>query len=1164
MMFYSSRFFWLVLLIPLTCLHTEELEKQEEDEAIDSEWEIEESENPTYAAAAAAVAIALEQGRSIEEIEEEPEFTEELPIAEAIATAIKQIQFIEFEEEGCDESLLGKAKTHQEAADRELEFAEEPRDDPLIEFVAEETEFSEETPILATELPVLEFTEELIEQTPSLETTPTPSPQKNKNQPLVLFIEDEPWDESPIAFVAEETEFSEETPILAIELPVIEAIVAALEQSEFIETEEEPRDEPPIEFVAEENEFSEETPILATELPVIEAIAATPEQAEFIETEEEPLDDPLTEFIAEENEFSEETPILVTELSVLEFAEEPIKQTPSLETTPTPSPQKNKKQPLVLLIEEEPWDEPPIAFVSEEVEFSEETPILATELPVTEAIAAALEQSEFIETDDENPEETLLGKARARKNLQYREQEFVQETPITKVVENEQELVFGEETPPRDDFIIDFVAEEEFSDFEEPDEAIAAVEEKGQEELILAFVDEKEIDTPMAESQDDELAVEFGVTDEEFSDFEEPDEAIAVAEEKEQKEPIVAFIDEEEICTPIAASQDDELEVEFGVTEEDTAQETLFAAEEEAGYSEEAIATTGDEAPVAIEFGIPEEEQEEYFLVEDEYAIEEPIAGKEVCIDTETPQERPIISNVRGLVLIDNQDNLLDDETLKEIEGFCVLGFSVPGNPKDLQSKLNPIYLNQPLDLSKINVIKQAIHEYFQANHNPFVLVSVPKQCISYGVLQLVVTEAKVGNIRVEGNRWFSDKCLKQYVKAQPGQGINVDTLQTDLNFINRNPFRQVNIVYAPGKQTGTTDLVLAAEDRPPFRIYAGADDTGLLTTGRERIFGGLTWGKVLGFDHILSYQYTASYNLKSFQSHTLQYMMLFPWKHTLNLYGGYSTVHAALPFPEATNLGISSQLSLRYTLPFQTTPRFSDEFSFGFDYKSSNNTIQYSQLFPNVAKQVNLTQLVFEYHLNKEWNTSRLEFTGELYGSPFTFLANQSEADYETLRPNADTKWFYGKGSLRFTRKLPLDFALTIWGRGQFAVGNLLPSEQFGIGGHATVRGYEERQLNMDNGFIGNIEFRTPPISLISTFRKHPIKDSIQFIGFLDYGVGTNNTTLPGEPNYDYLFSIGPGVRYTLDPYIAARLDWGVKLHNAALFSGGWSMIHFSGTISY
>jgi hemolysin activation/secretion protein len=213
----------------------------------------------------------------------------------------------------------------------------------------------------------------------------------------------------------------------------------------------------------------------------------------------------------------------------------------------------------------------------------------------------------------------------------------------------------------------------------------------------------------------------------------------------------------------------------------------------------------------------------------------------------------------------------------------------------------------------------------------------------------------------------------------------------------------------------------------------------------------------------------------------------------------------------------------------------------------------------------VNLTQFMLGYKRNQEWKNFRIDFDAELFYAPGPMVGNESNADYNELRPNAKNQYIYAKAALRYFQNLPMSFTMTAWIRGQLSSQNLLPSEQFGIGGYDTVRGYDERQLSMDTAFVGNLEFRTPAISMITMLRNCPAKDALQFLGFIDYGYGKNHNLFEGEPLSAYLLSIGPGVRYTFDPYLAIRADYGVKLHHLAYaddFEAG--ELHFSVTASY
>ena len=76
----------------------------------------------------------------------------------------------------------------------------------------------------------------------------------------------------------------------------------------------------------------------------------------------------------------------------------------------------------------------------------------------------------------------------------------------------------------------------------------------------------------------------------------------------------------------------------------------------------------------------------------------------------------------------------------------------------------------------------------------------------------------------------------------------------------------------------------------------------------------------------------------------------------------------------------------------------------------------------------------------------------------------------------------------------------------------------QIGIGGFSTVRGYEERQLNTDDGFILNTEIRTPFLPCFpKSWGRKEYSEGLQFLVFLDYGYGRNHTPSPKRANLNF-----------------------------------------------
>lgn len=115
-----------------------------------------------------------------------------------------------------------------------------------------------------------------------------------------------------------------------------------------------------------------------------------------------------------------------------------------------------------------------------------------------------------------------------------------------------------------------------------------------------------------------------------------------------------------------------------------------------------------------------------------------------------------------------------------------------------------------------------------------------------------------------------------------------------------------------------------------------------------------------------------------------------------------------------------------------------------------------------------------------------------------------------------------------------------------QFADGPLNGAEQFGLGGHGAVRGYDERQFMADSGVSGTFEVRTPLI--LGVFDRTPNQklpwDRMQFVGFFDYGWYNLEDGLgEGKDDSEFICSVGLGLRFVGAENAQLRLDWGIPL---------------------
>lgn len=526
--------------------------------------------------------------------------------------------------------------------------------------------------------------------------------------------------------------------------------------------------------------------------------------------------------------------------------------------------------------------------------------------------------------------------------------------------------------------------------------------------------------------------------------------------------------------------------------------------------------------------------------------------------------QKTTVPCIRSIVLICNEE-ILKKQCFDDAKGIVISGPEVPGNKMSFIKRLENLFINKPLTKEAILNIKHEIILYYKNNHRPVIAVNVPPQNITRGILRLVVTEAVVSQINVTGNKYFSDEQFTKYISIKPCCPILEEDLIRDVNFLNRNPFRNVDIIYKPGDFPGTTDIDLHVREIRPVRGFYGADNTGLDLIGKERYMAGIHLGNLFWQSHVLSYQITKSFRPHGFEAHTLQYTIPLPWKHLIFMYGGYSRVHAEIPiFIKAKSKGLSGQGSFRYDIPLRPFNHCVHDLTFGFDFKRTNNSVEFARLSSTTTGHVNLTQFMMSYELTYDKGGLQIDALASLYFSPGRWISDQTNKIYKSFRGHSNNQYLYGRGSFKSLITLPRAWSLSLLIDMQYSNRNLLASEMFGIGGYNTVRGYDERIVNGDNGVVVSSELRTPSFGVFHNLCSRKFPDHLQFLGFVDYGKVWVNQRELVLPKSNYLFSVGPGLRYVIDPCLALRIDLGFPLHRKPIFLTEDYKIHFGLNVSF
>jgi hemolysin activation/secretion protein len=466
-------------------------------------------------------------------------------------------------------------------------------------------------------------------------------------------------------------------------------------------------------------------------------------------------------------------------------------------------------------------------------------------------------------------------------------------------------------------------------------------------------------------------------------------------------------------------------------------------------------------------------------------------------------------------------------------------------------------FLGKPLTFGSLSAISRVIIAYYRAHGRPFVDVAFPEQDINSGVVQTVVTEFRVGQIKIQNNKWFSTNLLRREVTLQPGDAIETPQLQADLDRLNDNPFRTVAVVAQKSDTPGDTDLVFNVTDRFPVRFYGGYDNTGTPVLGHDRWNLGFNWGNVLGLDQQVGYQLTTSDNFwhkradipgqsdaPTFTAHSLNYSIpVFAEDHIL-LFGTYEVAVPRLG-PTIGVVGVSGQASFRYSMRLPSLSFLTHELQIGYDFKTSNNNLEFGgQEVSNVTSEIDQFPLIYNATAKDAFGGTTI--ANQAFFSPGNLTAQNKDAFFQAQanNPFATARYVYDNLSITRVTHLPYDASWIMRVIGQESDHNLLPSEQLGAGGFDSVRGYDERAANGSLGLLLREELRTPPFSLMRVFSLSGA-DQTQLLTFWDYGSVRDKQIVPGATITTELQSVGVGMRYSIPRYFDMRLDYGWQLRH-------------------
>ncbi|MEM7699277.1 MAG: ShlB/FhaC/HecB family hemolysin secretion/activation protein [Verrucomicrobiota bacterium] len=524
------------------------------------------------------------------------------------------------------------------------------------------------------------------------------------------------------------------------------------------------------------------------------------------------------------------------------------------------------------------------------------------------------------------------------------------------------------------------------------------------------------------------------------------------------------------------------------------------------------------------------------------------------------PDATPFGVDLLAIRLVSHQDKV----TMSPGVGSArvIIDDDIPA-PEGLDELLRG-FLGEPLSMALLSQIGKEIVLAWRESDYPLVDVYYPEQNITEGKLQIVVREAVLGEKNVEGATISRDDYLLENLRIDPGDRINKRVVAADLDWLNENPIRQVNLIYERGEADGTSDILLDVNEEKPISAYVGFANTGVQFTGEEEWSFGMTWSNPLRLEHTLGYNYTTDLEWDNLSAHSVFYRHYLPWRHILSISGAYVTSEA-VDQSVTTTTGLSEQLSVDYRIPLPRpdfNPAWRHYFSFGFDYKSTNTDLIFGGV--NIfASNIVVGQFRGAYEVSVVDKRGVTNASVGIVGSPGDMFDNNDDLSYGLARIDSEASYFYAFADFERLHRLPADFTLRLKVKAQASPNRLGSTEQILAGGYNTVRGFDESIIRGDSGLITNLELISPAFSLGGAFSE-AADDSFNLLAFYDAAAMDISEALPVEVSQS-LQSAGIGLNCQFGERGFARAAYGWALDRHGLLrpdDGG--KFHFGLTLVY
>ena len=484
---------------------------------------------------------------------------------------------------------------------------------------------------------------------------------------------------------------------------------------------------------------------------------------------------------------------------------------------------------------------------------------------------------------------------------------------------------------------------------------------------------------------------------------------------------------------------------------------------------------------------------------------------------------------------------------LRELVERREKGEATPDDLKQVEQliqKLKDVEYNQGLTIGQLQEIVDNVTRFYRSKGFILAQAYIPAQTISNGVVIVQVLEGTLNDVVVEGNTRYSDAALIAPFADLVGLPVVKQPLESALLELTDFPGISAFGVFRPGKDIGSSQLVIKVQKEKIADLSLSADNYGSDYTGKYRgIINYSLYNAFASQDRLFGNIYktfqpsNGVYGSISYEAAIVNNRNIFGINASRNNFT-LEERQGSVPGDGKTSQG---GLYFRHTL------------------KRSRASNQYLKLaFFRKRADINLFKAPYQEPFRDDLAVASAEVQFDSlapksaginmgyfrYSHGFEGILGVPKAGEETMgKLNPDAKPNFNKVESGYTRYQSIDSAnsLLLSLRGQFSNDVLASLEQMAIGGPDSVRAYPVAKYLRDRAYVATIEWvaKAPGAADVPVFGNKTWGDIMKMSIFFDAGGGSNNKASGGQVGDVVAMGLGVAFSVKVEKF-NARIDIG------------------------